>query len=264
MIVTEVPHLDVVSRPLELPARNMHTLLERLGPSLGLWRAAEVAALREQSYKPPILDVGCGDGIVTGLVLSAVDVGVDPDRKALAKAATQGIYRQLIPVAAEDARLPAACFNTVVSNSVLEHLPHLDIVLAAVARMLRPGGMFIFTVPTETFSSWLFLPMARYAAWRNRHLGHLNLWSLQCWADHLERVGLEITETRCYLRRQWVMVWDALEFAQMLRLGRKRLVSIVWNQLSSSWLNRLAKWVSTLDLGAEAEGGGRLIVARKT
>ena len=32
-----------------------------MGPSLGLWRAAEIAALREQTYEPPVLDLGCGD-----------------------------------------------------------------------------------------------------------------------------------------------------------------------------------------------------------
>lgn len=263
MIVTEVPHLAVASRSLALPFGDFQVLLERLGPSLGLWRAAEIAVLREQSYRAPVLDVGCGDGIVTSRVLSTVDFGVDPDRHALAYAAKLGIYRQLIPSNAEDAPLPAACMSTVVSNSVLEHLAPIDNVLATVARLLRPGGKFIFTAPTEVFARWLALPSTRYAAWRNRQLGHLNLWSLQSWAEHLERVGLEITETCCYLRRRWVMVWDALELAQMLWLGRKRLAGILWKRLSSKWIDRLAQWASTLDLGAEAEGGGRLIVARK-
>jgi predicted TPR repeat methyltransferase len=241
----------------------MQTLLERMGPSLGLWRAAEVAALREQSYRAPILDIGCGDGIVTAHVLSAVDIGVDPDRNALAKAARQGIYRQLIPIAVEEAPLPAACIRTVVSNSVLEHLPQLDLVLAAVARVLRPGGKFIFTAPTETFAKWLAIPSTRYAAWRNRQLGHLNLWSLECWAERLEQAGFEFLETRCYLRRHWVFLWDALELAQMVWVSRKRLVGVLWKRLSMNWLNRLAQWASTLDLGADAEGGGRMIVARK-
>ncbi len=263
VMVAEVPRLAAANRPLALPKKDLQVLLEELGPSLALWRAAEIAALREQSYRAPVLDVGCGDGIVTSRVLATVDSGLDPDRRALAHAANLGNYRQLIQANIEDAPLPLACMSTVMSNSVLEHLPHIDNALQGVSRLLRPGGKFIFTAPTETFARWLALPSTRYAAWRNRQLGHVNLWPTQRWADHLERVGLEITETRCYLRRRWVMVWDALELAQMLWLGRQRLAGILWKRLSSDWLDRLAQWASTLDLGAEAEGGGRLIVARK-
>ena len=73
--------------PLHLPAPMFRVLLEQQGPSLGLWRAAEVAALREQGYHRPVLDLGCGDGLVTSLVLRPVEVGVDPDGTALARAA---------------------------------------------------------------------------------------------------------------------------------------------------------------------------------
>src|SRR5438270_13653786 len=36
--------------PLHLDAPTFHTLLKLQGPSLGLWRAAEIAVLREQVY----------------------------------------------------------------------------------------------------------------------------------------------------------------------------------------------------------------------
>jgi len=40
-----------------------------------------------------------------------------------------------------------ASFQTVISNSVLEHIPDLDAVLLETARVLKPGGMFIFASP---------------------------------------------------------------------------------------------------------------------
>src|SRR5690348_5200946 len=204
--------LLTTSRPLRLDAPTFHTLLKLQGPSLGLWRAAETAVLREQVYEHPILDLGCGDGLVTAQVLTRVEIGLDPDEKVLKRAAQTGIYERLEAMPAEETRLPDESIGTVVSNSVLEHLPQLDAVLETVARVLRPGGRLIFTVPTEAFSKWLVLPVARYAAWRNSQLCHLNLWPVEHWISHLERVGLEVEEVRPYLRHALVATWDALEF----------------------------------------------------
>src|SRR5437660_8034884 len=115
---------DKGARPLHLDAPAFRVLLEWQGPSLGLWRAAEIAALREQAFEPPVLDLGCGDGLVTSMVLPKVQIGLDPDEKVLARAAQHGIYERFEPLPAEEMRLPADSVGTVVSNSVLEHLPH--------------------------------------------------------------------------------------------------------------------------------------------
>jgi len=251
------------SRSLYLDAATFHTLLKLQGPSLGLWRAAEVAALREQVYEHPVLDLGCGDGLVTSQVLSRVEIGLDPDEKVLKRAAQIGIYERFEAVQAEEMRLPDASIGTVVSNSVLEHLPHLDGVLEAVARVLRPGGRLIFTVPTEAFSKWLVLPVARYAAWRNGQLYHLHLRPVEWWVSHLERVGLKVEEVRPYLRHELVSTWDALELLQQIWVFHRRLVGVVWQRIPPTVLERMACWAAQIDLSAPASGGGRLVVARK-
>ncbi|HEY9726835.1 MAG TPA: class I SAM-dependent methyltransferase, partial [Chroococcales cyanobacterium] len=78
--------LTTAARPTLIPPRSLHldaatlqVLLKQQGPSLGVWRAAEIAALREQTYEPPILDLGCGDGLVTSMVVPKVNIGIDPD-----------------------------------------------------------------------------------------------------------------------------------------------------------------------------------------
>src|SRR3989440_12149132 len=106
-------------RPLHLDAPAFRMLFELQGPSLGLWRAAEIAALREQVYESPVLDLGCGDGLVTSMVLPRVEVGLDPDEKALAQAARRSIDERFEAVAAEEACLAGESIGTVVSNSVL-------------------------------------------------------------------------------------------------------------------------------------------------
>ena len=166
---------------------------------MAIRRAAEVAAPREQrgeSFPQPILDLGCGDGLVTSLVLPHVEIALDPDRQALAKAARLGVYERFEACLIEDAPVENGSLGTVFSNSVLEHIEHIDGALAVVARLLRPGGRLVFTIPSEAFGRWLVLPLRRYARRRNRQLLHLNLWPTTEWACRLARAGLQIGSMR--------------------------------------------------------------------
>ncbi len=249
--------------PLRLPERDFRSLLRRLGPSLALWRGAEIAALRRQCFERPILDLGCGDGIVTSYVLNHVDIGLDPDPHALAKASHTGIYDRLMALAVERAPLPEHGVGTVLSNSVLEHIAQIDGVLAAVARVLEPGGRFVFTVPTDAFARWLALPSARYSQRRNRQLAHLNLWTVQEWAEHLGRAGLDLEEVHPYLRRRWVAIWDFLELLQSVWIGRRRVFGLFWKRLPSRWLDWLARCAASIDLASSNPGGGRLMIGYK-
>ncbi len=249
--------------PLHLPVSDFQDLLTLQGPSLALWRAAEIAALRAQQYVHPILDFGCGDGLVTSLVLRDIDYGVDPNVRALQRAAQRNIYRHLLPVPIEDMPVPDSSIATIISNSVVEHLASPDEALRAVARVLVPGGRFIFTTPAPMFSEWLVLPDRRYAAWRNRQLMHRTLLSAPEWAQRLSVAGLQMEAVRPYLRHELVWAWDAMELLQQIWIGRHRLVSVVWKRIPPPLLERLAERYASLDLSAGPESGGQLIVARK-
>lgn len=259
---------DYVSLPpLHLDEDTWRTLLRLQGPSLGMWRAAEIAVLREQvrqgRMQEPVLDLGCGDGLVTSQVLNRVEIGLDPDAQAAAKAASTGIYTRFETLPAQDVALPDGSIGTVLSNSVLEHIEQIDAVLQRVASLLKPGGRLICTMPTEAFSRWLLLPFSPYARWRNHHYVHLNLWTIEQWQAHLQAMGLEIEEVRPYMRHSLVWLWDGLELLQRIWIGRRRLFSIGWKRLTPGQLNWLAHHLARLNLASTAPGGGRLIVARK-
>ncbi len=262
--VADCPNLSPGNEhSLHLSAQDLRRLLELQGPSLALWRGAEIAALREQQYERPVLDLGCGDGIVTSMVLSEVDFGVDPDPAALRQAAGRGIYGKLISARAEEMPIVAESIATVLSNSVVEHLTQLDSVLAAIARVLRPGGRFIFTTPALFFNRWLFLPNHAYAGWRNRQLAHFTIDSSEAWTQRLARVGLEGEYCRMYLRRELVWSWDVLELLQQLWIGQRRLFSLLWKRLPDRIVDELAELYAATDLSAAECSGGQLIVARK-
>lgn len=175
------------------------------------------------------------------MVLSEVDFGVDPDPAALRQAAGRGIYGKLISAPAEEMPIAAGSIATVLSNSVVEHLTQLDSVLAAIARVLRPGGRFIFTTPALFFNRWLFLPNHAYAGWRNRQLAHLTIDSSEAWTKRLARVGLEVEYCRMYLRRELVWSWDVLELLQQLWIGQRRLFSLLWKRLPDRIVDELAE-----------------------
>ncbi|MEZ6015089.1 MAG: bifunctional 2-polyprenyl-6-hydroxyphenol methylase/3-demethylubiquinol 3-O-methyltransferase UbiG [Planctomycetota bacterium] len=124
--------------------------------SVNRFRVARlVAALRARSVSlrgALVLDLGCGGGIVAGLLgaVGARVVGVDRSRASLAAArhgcrppppgsllgAVQG------DVAAAPLREGAA--DLVVLSDVLEHVAEPSRVIAAAARLVRPGG-YLYT-----------------------------------------------------------------------------------------------------------------------
>ncbi len=253
----------LVESRLNVSSNTIRQLFPLLGPSLAVWRAAEIAVLRQHDYARPVLDLGCGDGLITAHVLPHVEIGVDPYRAALARAAHRRLYARLIDTPLEAAPLAPHTVATIMSNSVLEHVAQPERLLRTAARLLRPGGRLVFTVPTDAFSRWLMLPMSRYAAWRNRHYDHRNLWPVQRWAALLDGTGFAIERVRPYLRQPLVTAWDALELAQRVWLGPHRLFGVAWRRLPEPALARLADWAARLDLAAPPPGGGRLIVARR-
>lgn len=89
-----------------------------------------------------ILDLGCGDGVLTAeLVASGAEVvAVDGSPQMVAAAVARGIAARVM-----DARALAftAEFDAVFSNAVLHWIPEADAVLAGVARALGPGGRFV-------------------------------------------------------------------------------------------------------------------------
>jgi trans-aconitate methyltransferase len=89
-----------------------------------------------------ILDLGCGDGVLTEKIAAAGAsvVGVDASPEMVAAARGRGIDARV----ADGARLDFASeFDAVFSNAALHWMKHdHDAVIAGVARALKPGGRF--------------------------------------------------------------------------------------------------------------------------
>lgn len=166
------------------------------------------------------LDLGCGDGLLTMIVLEETGpreiVGVDPDPAETAQARELGIYAAVHTCGGSDVPEPDASFDWVLSNSVLEHIGTIEPVLAEVARLLRPGGEFIFTVPGPGFHACLRGPLLpgssrdAYLQHLDQRLAHRRYWGPAEWGPALESHQLRMNGAVSYLDPRSVRRWESI------------------------------------------------------
>jgi SAM-dependent methyltransferase len=128
-------------------------------PPLSHWRAWEYAAYQHFRLNGRILDLGCGDGRYFRLIWpNATDVvGVDMNPGVAELGRQSGVYSEVHTTPAEQVPEPDASFDHVFANCSLEHMDHLDAVLAEIHRCLKPGGTLLCSVVTDRFVQWSLL-----------------------------------------------------------------------------------------------------------
>lgn len=117
------------------------------------YRAPQLVTERLTAAQPgdgPVLDVGCGTGLV-GRQLQAAGfddiVGIDLSPRSLEIARSTGAYREVQRVDLQATPIPAGddAFAALVCVGVLTYLPAVADVLTEFARVVRPGGSVLFT-----------------------------------------------------------------------------------------------------------------------
>jgi len=115
---------------------------------------AAVAGLR-------VLDIGCGGGFLAEefAALGCQVTGVDPSPvsvdAARAHAAARGLRIDYRTGAGEDLPFPGAAFGAACCCDVLEHVADVNRVIGEAARILAPGGLFLFDTVNRTLKSKL-------------------------------------------------------------------------------------------------------------
>ncbi|MCE9605481.1 MAG: class I SAM-dependent methyltransferase [Planctomycetia bacterium] len=190
-------------------------------PATNFWRAIELPVLAEALPKQGRgLDVGCGDGVLTRLLAELAGaqwslVGIDPDPAECASAVAEGLFATVHNTGADRVPEPEASFDFAFANSVLEHIPDLPPCLAEVCRCLKPGGLFLATVPSPGLHQLMRGPSflrrisrADYLAETDRRLLHFRYPSVDDWKRMLADAGFEFVSARGYLTGPQVRRWE--------------------------------------------------------
>jgi SAM-dependent methyltransferase len=187
----------------------------------GFLRAMEDSFYQEIDLPKPVFDLGSGDGHFASVAFDEkLDVGLDRWVAPMREARGRNAYRLL--VLGEGAKIPFAdeVFASVTSTSVLEHIPDIEPVLRETARILEPGGKFVFCGPNHCFPQefWgrrLLLKIGlkklgdsygKLFNWISRH-AHTD--SPAVWTERLENAGFRVVETWDYfpLKALHILEW---------------------------------------------------------
>lgn len=218
--------------------------LKTLPAFRALIRATEARLFVGLDLPAPILDLGCGDGHFASVAVPGpVRAGIDPGWQPLTEARARGHYTTLAQAPGDRLPFPDACFATVVSNCVLEHIPQVEPVLAEVGRVLRPGGTFVCTVVSEHFPEYLFWPTLfrrlrlpglarRYEDWFNRISVHHHCDDPATWTARLQAAGLRVGRWHYYLSPAAARAFDLWHY-----LGAP---TILYKRLTGRWI--IASW----------------------
>jgi 2-polyprenyl-3-methyl-5-hydroxy-6-metoxy-1,4-benzoquinol methylase len=148
-----------------------------------------------QADPQSLLDVGCGEGVLTHQWAQHVGderrvVGIDLDDPALhaewAKRTAPNLEYRVMK--AENLPFADGEFDAATAIEVLEHVPDAEHTVAEMARVA--SGHLLVSVPREPL--WRGLNMARGAYWRDlgNTPGHVNHWSKRGFVSLLSRYGV--------------------------------------------------------------------------
>jgi SAM-dependent methyltransferase len=239
-----------------------------------LWRCYECERFSRETLEPPILDLGCGDGYFAQLVFGHLEAGIDLHPGEVERAKKRGTYNQALVASATHMPFENESFNTVISNCVIEHIPDVQKVLFEVNRVLKPGGRFITTVPSEywdkdSFYQKIFNAVGfnQASQWYNRVLNkvsaHYHVDDWKTWEKRIQEAGLKLEHKEYiipihtfYTFERWFLpaipskIWKAL-FKRWVLLPR------FWAPIFFKW------WFKNLLKEEDKIGAGYFLIVRK-
>jgi SAM-dependent methyltransferase len=212
----------------------------------GVLRAVEARFYQDFPLAGPVLDLGCGDGDFASITFDEpLDVGIDPWVGPVRKAVKLPVYRLVVQGYGDRMPFPDGYFASALSNSVLEHIPDIDAVLEDLARVLKPGGLFLFCVPNQNFLpnlsvSSFFDRMGlkglgnAYRSFFNRISRHHHCDDVPTWKARLKKTGFRLEKSWDYFSPQALHV---LEWGHYFGLP-----SLLAHALFRKWILVPQKW----------------------
>jgi SAM-dependent methyltransferase len=212
-----------------------------------LLRAVEAQFYNEADLSAPTLDVGCGEGHFASLIFDRkIEVGLDPSQESLQEASERNVYQLLTEADGGRMPYPDGHFASAFSNSVLEHIPHVEQVLHETARVLKPGALFVFCVPNHRFNDSLSISRLlerlhltglakEYRTFFTYIARHRHLDAPETWQARLEAAGFAVEKWWDYFSPEalavleWGHYWGLPSLLIRKLTGRWILIPSYWN-----------------------------------
>jgi 2-polyprenyl-3-methyl-5-hydroxy-6-metoxy-1,4-benzoquinol methylase len=214
---------------------KVRDLKERMGGEV-MWLDA--------SLRGRLLDVGCGNGefIAHMRDLGWQVVGLEPDADAVL-AATGTLGLDVRQGSLEDTDFPAASFDAITMNHVVEHLPEPEETLRRCLGLLRPGGLLVMVTP-NAYS----LGHAKFGMdWRGLEPPrHFYLYNPKSIRALVTRAGFAVRSLRTTAKgamyllalsrmaRRTRLSGKAGDFGTLMRSARRRPFMCAFSQLAES------------------------------
>lgn len=184
----------------------------------------DIIAHFTSELKPVVVDVGCGDGVFSAATFDGIQmIGIDVSKRELSKAKKKAVYHSVILAEARFLPIKSDSLNTVISISVLEHIPKLDDVLKELYRILCKSGVLFFTVPAKIYNDSFFISKMlssfsriayvekmreRYIKWMEGSLHHLHYFDVSITKRRLSKLGFSNVEAKWLIPDRALMVWS--------------------------------------------------------
>lgn len=267
-----------------MPRDYLTPLLKKGPASWALIRANELKALNNINFKSPVLDVGCGDGVVAKVIVKRLgrkfDWGIDLSASEIEKAKKSGSYKQCSIENVYELPFKKSTFSTVFSNSVVEHIPDLEKAMSEMSRVLKKNGELVLTVPSPYLADYLLITrvfsflglktFARaYGTFFNKLFKHYNLYNHNQWEKIGSKHYLKLDNFAYYHSQKLIAIHELLiPFAIPLYLskavfGHWIIFPRLRNILVISWLAPILKKIYLKDVSRN-KGGSLLVVFKKT
>ena len=209
-------------------------------PAVYLWRNIEINAIkrliRYKNLPNIVYDLGCGDKTLSKYIFQDKDiVGIDIQGKP--------------DISASIYSLPFDnnSIDFIFCNSVLEHLNRINLALYNINRVLKKGGIFIFTVPNDNLEDNLPFGFGKLI---NKLVGHKNLFCYMEWKQYLLDNNLKILSREYYLDDYSTIEWSKMLLLQKLFgglfLNRRKLDRTIKVDINGVWGSAIAFLVTKI------------------
>ncbi|WP_342642492.1 methyltransferase domain-containing protein [Rhodoligotrophos ferricapiens] len=200
-----------------------------------------------------ILDLGCGDGVITAALKQAgVDVvGVDSSPEMVAAALKLGVDARVMDGEALSFRQE---FDAVFSNAALHWMTRPEQVLAGVAQALKPGGRFVAEFGGHTNVAAIITAMRAVARMRGGDVALAGPWFFPTPDEYgamLEAHGFEVKRIGLFARptplktgmAAWLMVFRKPFFTQFGEEAEAAVADVV-ELLSPTLRDQSGHWTA--------------------